>query len=474
MTVFAQTEMVFVPLWVFLVLGDAPKAATVVGGAIIFAAVVGKAILDTSPRRGAARPRVLGKRARKCRCARTSDVIDGPGGQIELVNLTKTYDRAPVLKGINLTIQRGEFFSLLGPSGCGKTTTLRLIGGFESADSGEVRIDGVDMADVPPENRPVNTVFQSYALFPHLSVADNVGFGLRFQKASKAETTTACRRGTGVGAARRVSASARRISCRAASNSASRLPGRSCCGRRCCCSTNRSALSTPSCARRCRSSCVPCTKTSGITFVYVTHDQEEALTMSDRLAVMNDGEIEQIGTPKETYEEPASAYVADFLGVANLLPATVTRPGRVVVNGSEHAADTLGVIGDCTVVIRPERVLLSPLGTGQSKPCPRSSSNASTSARSPRCCCASASTSCRRWSPTTARRCVAPRARPSTPTSPRTRSECSALSSKRSGRLEPTRGEVAELGVFAATLAAAHPSHDQCRQCDCGECERPA
>src|ERR1043165_236970 len=98
-------------------------------------------------------------------------VIDGPGGRIELVSLTKTYDRVQVLKGINLTIERGEFFSLLGPSGCGKTTTLRLIGGFESADGGEVRIDDVDMADVPPEKRPVNTVFQSYALFPHLTVA---------------------------------------------------------------------------------------------------------------------------------------------------------------------------------------------------------------------------------------------------------------------------------------------------------------
>src|SRR4249920_2451953 len=116
-------------------------------------------------------------------------VVDGPGGRVEVVSLTKTYDRAPVLKGINLTVESGEFFSLLGPSGCGKTTTLRLIGGFESADSGEILIDGVEMADVAPENRPVNTVFQSYALFPHLSVADNVGFGLRFQKAGKAEVT---------------------------------------------------------------------------------------------------------------------------------------------------------------------------------------------------------------------------------------------------------------------------------------------
>ena len=107
------------------------------------------------------------------------------GGRIDLVDLTKSYGEQPVLKGIDLSIESGEFFSLLGPSGCGKTTTLRLIAGFESNESGSVRIDGVDIANVPPEKRPVNTVFQNYALFPHLSVADNVGFGLRFQHCSK-------------------------------------------------------------------------------------------------------------------------------------------------------------------------------------------------------------------------------------------------------------------------------------------------
>jgi spermidine/putrescine transport system ATP-binding protein len=291
-------------------------------------------------------------------------VIDGPGGQIELVNLTKTYDRAPVLKGINLNIERGEFFSLLGPSGCGKTTTLRLIGGFESADSGEVRIDGVDMVDVAPENRPVNTVFQSYALFPHLSVADNVGFGLRFQKASKAETTQ--RVGEALELVRLTSFGKRK---------AHQLSG----GQQQRVALARALVLRPKVLlldeplgaldaklrKALQVELRALHEDVGITFVYVTHDQEEALTMSDRMAVMNDGEIEQIGTPKETYEEPASAYVADFLGVANLLPASVSKPGRVVVNGTEHAADTLGITGDCTVVIRPERVLLSPLGNGQ-------------------------------------------------------------------------------------------------------------
>ncbi|MEP7111951.1 MAG: ABC transporter ATP-binding protein [Ilumatobacteraceae bacterium] len=291
-------------------------------------------------------------------------VIDGPGGQIELVNLTKTYDRAPVLKGINLTIQRGEFFSLLGPSGCGKTTTLRLIGGFESADEGEVRIDDVDMVNVPPENRPVNTVFQSYALFPHLSVADNVGFGLRFQNASKAEVTQ--RVGDALELVRLTSFGKRK---------AHQLSG----GQQQRVALARALVLRPKVLlldeplgaldaklrKTLQVELRALHQDVGITFVYVTHDQEEALTMSDRLAVMNEGEIEQIGTPKDTYEEPASAYVADFLGVANLLPAVVSGPGRVVVNGAEHTADTAGISGQCTVLIRPERVLLSPLGNGQ-------------------------------------------------------------------------------------------------------------
>jgi len=291
-------------------------------------------------------------------------VIDGPGGQIELVELTKSYDRGPVLKGINLTIQRGEFFSLLGPSGCGKTTTLRLIGGFESADHGEVRIDDVDMVNVPPEHRPVNTVFQSYALFPHLSVADNVGFGLRFQKASKAEVTQ--RVGDALDLVRLQGFERRK---------AHQLSG----GQQQRVALARALVLRPKVLlldeplgaldaklrKTLQVELRALHRDVGITFVYVTHDQEEALTMSDRLAVMAEGEIEQIGTPKETYEEPASAYVADFLGVANLLPAVVKGSGRVIVNGAEHSADTNGVTGQCTVVIRPERVLLSPLGTGQ-------------------------------------------------------------------------------------------------------------
>src|SRR3954467_8340255 len=294
---------------------------------------------------------------------RSNGLADGSGGEIELVNLTKTYGRAPVLKGINLHIDNGEFFSLLGPSGCGKTTTLRLIGGFESADAGEVRIDGVDMVDVAPENRPVNTVFQSYALFPHLSVSDNVGFGLRFQKCTKAEA--AQRVGEALELVR-LNGFERRKAHQLSGGQQQRVAR----ARALVLRPKVSLLEEPLGAldaklrKTLQVELRALHRDVGITFVYVTHDQEEALTMSDRLAVMNDGEIEQIGTPKETYEEPSSAYVADFLGVANLLPATVTGPGRVLVNGAEHSADTAGITGDCTVLIRPERVLLSALGRG--------------------------------------------------------------------------------------------------------------
>ncbi|HEY7627123.1 MAG TPA: ABC transporter ATP-binding protein [Ilumatobacteraceae bacterium] len=290
-------------------------------------------------------------------------VIDGPGGEIELVELTKTYDRAPVLKGINLTIRRGEFFSLLGPSGCGKTTTLRLIGGFEAADHGEVRIDGVDMASVPPEKRPVNTVFQSYALFPHLTVAENIGFGLRFQKAGKAEVMQ--RVGDALDLVR-LNGFERRKAHQLSGGQQQRVA----LARALVLRPKVLLLDEPLGAldaklrKMLQVELRALHQDVGITFVYVTHDQEEALTMSDRMAVMNEGEIEQIGTPKETYEEPASAYVADFLGVANLLPAVVKTTGRVVVSNSEHSADTSGITGQCTVVIRPERVLLSPLGRG--------------------------------------------------------------------------------------------------------------
>ncbi|MCX6521521.1 MAG: ABC transporter ATP-binding protein [Actinobacteria bacterium] len=285
------------------------------------------------------------------------------GGRIELTGLSKWYGDQQVLKSIDLTIEAGEFFSLLGPSGCGKTTTLRLIGGFEPIEVGIVRIDGADMRDVPPERRPVNTVFQSYALFPHQTVAENVAFGLRFQKVDKAERT------------RRVGEALELVRL---GEYAARKPHQLSGGQQQRVALARSLVLRPrvllldeplgaldaKLRRTLQLELRQLHHDVGITFVYVTHDQEEALTMSDRLAVMRAGEIDQIGAPREVYDQPATAYVADFLGLANLLPATVSAAGQVTIGGKVVAADTRDVSGACTVLVRPERVRLVPAGTG--------------------------------------------------------------------------------------------------------------
>ncbi len=279
------------------------------------------------------------------------------GGRIELSSLSKFYGEQQVLNSIDLTIEPGEFFSLLGPSGCGKTTTLRLIGGFEDIEHGSVCIDGVDMRGVPPEQRPVNTVFQSYALFPHKSVADNVAFGLRFQKVDKAEQR------------RRVAEALELVRLQGYEQ---RKPHQLSGGQQQRVALARSLVLRPKVLlldeplgaldaklrRVLQVELRQLHRDVGITFVYVTHDQEEALTMSDRLAVMNAGIIEQVGAPRDVYEHPVNTYVADFLGLANLLPATASADG-VMVLGQRVATPTV-VRGDCTVIVRPERVALVP------------------------------------------------------------------------------------------------------------------
>ena len=282
-------------------------------------------------------------------------VAGGRGGRIELTNLTKSYGQQVVLKGIDLTIESGEFFSLLGPSGCGKTTTLRLIGGFEHNESGSIRIDGVDIAGVAPEKRPVNTVFQSYALFPHLSVEDNVAFGLRFQDCPKAER------------AKRVGEALELVQL---GDYAKRRPHMLSGGQQQRVALARALVLRPrvllldeplgaldaKLRRALQFELKELHREVGITFVYVTHDQEEALTMSDRLAVMKDGEVEQIGTPFDVYNSPASTYVADFLGLANLLPANVPTAGTLLVDDRSFEVPTGDVRGRCTVFVRPERL----------------------------------------------------------------------------------------------------------------------
>ncbi len=294
--------------------------------------------------------------------APTSESVER-GGRIELIALTKSYGTQLVLRGIDLTIESGEFFSLLGPSGCGKTTTLRLIGGFEQNESGAVLIDGEDIAGVAPEKRPVNTVFQSYALFPHMTVADNVGFGLRFQKSTKDERR------------RRVGEALDLVRL---GEFASRRPHQLSGGQQQRVALARALVLRPrvllldeplgaldaKLRRALQFELKELHREVGITFVYVTHDQEEALTMSDRLAVMRQGTIEQVGPPQDVYDRPESTYVADFLGLANLLPASIPESGMIEMLGRSMAAPTGERRGSCTVFARPERLKVVEPGLG--------------------------------------------------------------------------------------------------------------
>ncbi len=296
------------------------------------------------------------------------------GGRVELVSLAKSYDDFQAVRSIDLDIEEGEFFSLLGPSGCGKTTTLRMIAGFERPSEGRVLLDGNDVSETPPNKRNVNTVFQSYALFSHLTVAENVAFGLRFRKTSKEETLAR------VGQA---------LSLVQMQEFSERKPGQLSGGQQQRVALARALILNPSVLlldeplgaldaklrKQLQIELKALQEKVGITFVYVTHDQEEALTMADRLAVMNEGRIEQIGSPKEVYEEPATAYVAGFLGVSNMLDAEAvgTEPdGRCRVKVGD--LDLLASCGHTTargsvkVVVRPERVRVEvPRKTGENR-----------------------------------------------------------------------------------------------------------
>jgi spermidine/putrescine transport system ATP-binding protein len=291
------------------------------------------------------------------------------GGEVRLVGLEKRFEDVTAVAGIDLDVPGGEFFALLGPSGCGKTTTLRLVAGFEQPTAGRILLDGVDMARTPPHKRKVNTVFQSYALFPFLDVADNVAFGLRFQDVGKAE------------ARRRVAEALALVQLQGLER---RRPAQLSGGQQQRVALARALVLNPSVLlldeplgaldaklrKALQVELKALQETVGITFIYVTHDQEEALTMSDRLAVMAGGRIEQVGAPAQLYEEPATTYVAGFLGVANLFPATAKGAdggGRCRLRLGDFDLEAAGgdtaASGEVRVVIRPERVQLEPYGS---------------------------------------------------------------------------------------------------------------
>ena len=251
--------------------------------------------------------------------------MTGPSEQppeIRLVDLAKHFREVRAVDAVNLDIQAGEFFSLLGPSGCGKTTTLRMIGGFELPTSGKIELRGRDMTFEPPDKRPVNMVFQNYALFPHLNVGDNIAFGLKRKKVAKDEI--ARRSGEALELVHLAGYEKRKPNQLSGGQQQRVALARALVNR-----PNVLLLDEPLGAldlklrKRLQLELKRIQTEVGITFVYVTHDQEEALTMSDRIAVMNRGRVEQLGTPEELYDRPATRFVADFIGTTNLLHGTV-------------------------------------------------------------------------------------------------------------------------------------------------------
>ena len=290
--------------------------------------------------------------------------LDAPPA-VRLDGLTKRYGDVLALDGISLEIRAGEFLSILGPSGSGKTTTMRMIGGFEHPDAGSIEIAGRDVADLPPYRRAVNTVFQSYALFPHMTVLDNVAYGLRM---------------AGVGKGQRRTRAAEMLELVQLSGSGHRRPSQLSGGMKQRVALARALVNHPDVLlldeplgaldlklredmqvelRRIQT-------TVGITFVYVTHDQEEALSMSDRIVVMRSGHIEQVGTPAETYDTPASLWVADFVGASTRLTGTLEDAGDAVRVRTDVATVEAGwaspglAAGDrAIVVVRPEEVALA-------------------------------------------------------------------------------------------------------------------
>ena len=285
---------------------------------------------------------------------------------IELKNITKSFDGEPVLKGINLDIYDNEFLTLLGPSGCGKTTLLRLIGGFETPDEGEVVFLGQVINDVPPHQRNVNTVFQKYALFPHLNVFENVAFPLREKKVPKDEIE---KRVTEMLSLVALSGFERRNITSLSGGQQQRVAiARALIGQ-----PRVLLLDEPLGAldlklrKDMQVELKKIQKQTGITFIFVTHDQEEALSMSDTVVVMSEGKIHQIGTPIDIYNEPVNAFVADFIGESNILDGFMLEDFRVTFSGQTFDCldKGFGYNEAVDVVVRPEDVDIVSLEEGQ-------------------------------------------------------------------------------------------------------------
>jgi spermidine/putrescine transport system ATP-binding protein len=297
-----------------------------------------------------------------------ADVEPPPAGiapSVRLDGVSKHFGDLVAVRDLDLDIGRGEFFTLLGPSGCGKTTTLRMVAGFEDPTAGRVLIDGQDVVGLPSYRRPTNTVFQSYALFPHLNVRENVAFGLRRKKVAKDEIE------------RRVTAELERVRLAAEID---RRPNQLSGGQQQRVALARALVNLPKVLlldeplgaldlklrKGLQIELKRIQREVGITFVYVTHDQEEALTMSDRIAVMSNGVVEQVDTPESVYERPRTRFVAGFIGVSNLMPATVTSAsggrGTVRLDSGpelETAVDGIPAGERCHAVVRPEKLLIA-------------------------------------------------------------------------------------------------------------------
>jgi spermidine/putrescine transport system ATP-binding protein len=293
----------------------------------------------------------------------------GTAPSVRLERMSKRFGDVVAVRELDLDIERGEFFTMLGPSGCGKTTTLRVIAGFEEPTEGVVRLDGTDVTGLPAFKRPTNTVFQSYALFPHMSVVDNVAFGLKRKGVDKADIR------------RRVGEELERVGLK---DEANRKPRQLSGGQQQRVALARALVNRPAVLlldeplgaldlklrKNLQIQLKEIQRAVGITFVYVTHDQEEALTMSDRIAVMNQGVIEQVDDPETVYEHPATTFVAGFIGVSNLMPGEVTS-----VNGStaqlrldagvEVSTEASGAsVGErAHAVVRPEKLDIHPAGS---------------------------------------------------------------------------------------------------------------